>query len=219
MDRIALEVVQRNARGKKDVKQLRRKGFVPAVVYGNLGNDVFSVDSVIFENILKQHRTFGSIVFSLEFDGSSKDRLAIVREVQRHPLTGQMLNIDFKEISMKEKIVSKVSLIATGNAPGVQMGGILEQHMWEISVCCLPGQIPDEYKVDISELNVGDFVYVADIPRNENIEIIDDDKELILAIVSPRKATPEEEADVPGEGGVAEPEVTKQKSVTEKESS
>ncbi len=216
MDRVVLKVSQRSERGKGEVKQLRQKGLTPAVVYGELGNEVISVDTIDFENILKNHRTLGSIVFNIEFDASGKNRATVVREIQRHPLNGQILNIDFKEVSMKEKIVSQVPLVTKGDSVGIQAGGVLEQHMWEIHVRCLPTQIPDEYKVDISHLNIGDFLHVSDLPQDGDIEVSEAPKELILAIGTPRKATEFDTEE--GEEAPSEPEVTGQKNAAEDES-
>ena len=212
MKNVLLKVKGREATGSSKSKHLRASGLIPAVVYGAQGTEVISVDNHSLADILKHHRTAGSVVLTLEFDAGLPSRSAIIQEMQRHPLTFEILNVDFKEISLKENLVSKVPVVTKGDSPGVQVGGVLEQHLWEIKVSCLPMDIPEEFRIDISTLDVGDFLHVRDLPLSGKVRIEENPKEMVLAIIAPRK----ENEDETSEEAPKELEVTSERKSDEK---
>ncbi|OED34319.1 hypothetical protein AB834_06795 [PVC group bacterium (ex Bugula neritina AB1)] len=216
MKNVILEVKKRNEKGKKEVKNLRKEGLTPAVLYGTSGNEVISIDTVEFENVLSHSSSVGSLLFELKGGDLFDTRLTVVREIQEHPLTHKILNVDFQEISMKEKMVFTLPISLVGEEDATSLGGVLEQHMWEIKVRALPESVPSKYKVDISGMKMGEFLHVSDLPSDENVEVSEDAKELILAVVAPRKDS-DDSAVEDEEVGAKEPEVTRQKAELKEE--
>ena len=214
MDSIVLNINLRDQKGSNSVRKVRKNGLTPAVVYGNFGNKVIAVDTVDFESTIKKYKSINTIVFDLKCKEDDSSILSIISEIQRHPLTNEIYNIDFKEVSLKEKVAVDVPLVTYGDCVGIKLGGILEQHMWSISIECLPNAIPEEYRVDISALTVGDFLHVSELPEQEGINIVSNEKDLVLAIVASRKSL---SAEATEESSSTEPEVTKQKNVNSSE--
>jgi large subunit ribosomal protein L25 len=139
----------------------------------------------------------------------------LIKEIQREPIRGLILHVDFNEISLTETLKVNVPLAAHGEAIGVKAdGGTLEHVMWELQVECLPTNIPEKISVEVTNLKIGDAIYVKDIKIPEGVKVLTD-PELIAMIVKPPKVeVPKEE--VPGEGA-AEPELIRKKKETEEE--
>jgi large subunit ribosomal protein L25 len=101
---------------------------------------------------------------------------------------------------LKERVVSKVPVVTKGDSPGVQVGGVLEQHLWEIKISCLPMDIPEDFRIDVSTLNVGDFLHVSDLSPPEKVTIEESPTDMVLAIIAPRKENEGETSeDLPSE--------------------
>jgi large subunit ribosomal protein L25 len=114
------------------------------------------------------------------------DRIAVLRDYQTDPLTGELLHVDFFEISMDEKIRVAVPVKLTGETPaGVKEGGILQLVLREIEIECLPGLIPDNLVLDASRLNIGESLHISDIRAAEGIKLVTDPAQVVLMIVSP----------------------------------
>ena len=198
MDKVILKAEKRQAGGSSSAKVLRSEGFVPSVVYGTKGNEVISVKTHDVEYILNHHKSFGNFVVSLEFEDKKENRLTMIQEIQQHPLTGGLLNIDFKEVSMEEKVESMVSVVPKGDCEGIKLGGVLEQHMWDIKIKCLPMDMPEEYRVDITNLQIGQIIHVSDLPVQGSIEILETSTEIVLAIIAPRTDSDSDEENTEG---------------------
>jgi large subunit ribosomal protein L25 len=173
---------------------MRRDGRIPAVLYGRNTQPLsLSVDQRDFEHVTKQGG-FGQLLFKLAIENGKKiKKSAMVWELQTHPVTGDVLHIDFYEIDMRRKIRVDVPVTTVGQAVGVEMGGMLQVVRRELEVLCLPGQIPDEIKIDISALEVGDSVHVEEIALEGDVEIVHDVNFTVLTILSPKREAPEEE--------------------------
>ena len=198
-----------SSRGKNEARRLRASGRVPAVVYGAKKASVaVSVDPKQITRIL--HSASGhNTIFDLEL-GSEKTKAMIV-DWQYEPLKGKLLHIDMKRIAMDEKIRVSVPVHLTGEAAGVkQQGGIFETVTREVEIECLPGEIPTEFRLDVSSLMIGMQLRASDIQIDPNKAKLVTEPERVIAHVVALKAEEEKPAEVAAEGAApAEPEVIK----------
>ena len=203
-DQISLSVDVRTESGKKFAKRLRYRGQLPAVVYGeNAASVACSVDYRTLSDLLKAHGRNAIISLSAG-DGSQS---TIIKDIQYHPVRGEILHVDFHRIDLTRKIVVDVPVQATGSAVGVRIGeGILEQMLHEIEVECLPTDIPDHIAVDVSALEIGDSLHVSDIVLDgDDLSIVTDSDRTMFAVAAPALVIEEEEEE-DEEGLVAEGE-------------
>ncbi len=198
MERLELSAQKREETGKGSARKLRKTGLIPAVLYGgnrqpvNLKLDASEVEDVIGGNVI--------IDLSLEDETDP----VMVKEVQRDIIKGDLLHVDFYQVDLEEKIEVEVPVETVGQSIGEREGGILEVILREIEISCLPTDIPETFEVDISDLEVGDSVSVADLEVSEDIEIITDSDETIATIVVPSELNLDEEEE---EEELEEPEV------------
>ena len=213
MEKIILKSEVRNDAGKKVAKDLRNKGLVPAVVYKG-GKDALKLQ--LANDALEQvlHTKAGeNAIITLEIAGeaSKKPKTVIVKEVQRDPIKNRILHVDFNEISLTDTLKVNVPLTTHGEAAGVKKdGGVLEHILWELQVECLPTEIPEKLEVDISNLEIGHFILVKNIPVPEGVKILNDGELIAISVKAPKVEVPVAEA-VPGAEAAAEPELIRKK--------
>ena len=223
-----MEAAVRTALGKGKTGGLREEGLVPAVVYKE-GEAALAIQVPGKELSRILHTKAGeNALITLQFGAGSKEGLnghptlasgenvVLIKELQHHPVSSQILHVDFHQISLTKKITLSVPLSFKGEAAGVRLsGGVLEHLRWELEVECLPTEIPAEIAVDISGLELGKTIHVKDVPLPEGVRAVTDVEQPVVACVEPQK----EEVAVPGEEGaaLAEPEVIKQKKPEEGE--
>ena len=211
MDSLALDAVTRTDTGKGQARTLRREGRLPAVLYGpNTDPVMLAINRSELENTLKGSSA-GQALFSLTIDGEQKPRAAMIKELQVSPLSREYLHVDFYEVDMSRKINVMVPVTTTGQAAGIEMGGMLQLIRRELEVLCLPGEIPETIKIDITDLNIGDSVHVGEIKLEGDVEIPYETDFTILTILSAKMAAIEDEEEAAegeegeeGEEGVAE---------------
>lgn len=196
MEQIELAVSQRMIRGKQ-VSRLRRRGLVPAVLYGrHLAAPLhLQMEARVFSRVLSQAGT--SHLITLNIEGQAKPQLALVREVQREPISGHFYHVDFWAVSMTDKIRLKVPILLVGEAPPVARNeGIVLQAMDEIEIECLPGDLIDSVRVDVSRLDkVGMEIKVGElVTQLKGVEILADPDDLIVRITPVREEKIEEVA-------------------------
>jgi large subunit ribosomal protein L25 len=212
MEEIFLEAEPREELGRGKVKDLREKGFIPAVVYAQ-GKESLSL-KVSHKELLRlihQHR-IESVVINLKVKNDNKDkpRACLIKEIQYNPVHDDILHVDFNEISLSKVIKVNVPVVAKGEPVGVkQEGGSLEHILWEIEVECLPGDIPKGIEVDASQLKIGDSIHIKDITFPSGVKVLNDPAAIILSVTAPMK----EEVPVEAVEGaeMQEPEVIKEK--------
>ena len=191
---------RREGTGKGVARKLRAGGRVPAVVYGQgLESTAVSVDAKELYHVLHSGGT--NVLLDLVIDG--KGLLALARDVQRDHIRGRFIHVDFLAVSRTEKITIDVPVRVIGEAVGVKAGGVLEHHLWEIQAECLPGDVPEAIEADITELEVGDSLKVADLAAPEGVTILSPEDELVLGVVPPQAREVEEVAAELAEGEVA----------------
>ncbi len=192
MEQIELNFQTReeNEIGKQGTNRLRGEGFVPAIIYGAGEKSVaIKLDR---KELKKIDISRESIVLNLVSEKGKK--AVLIKEVQHHPVSDAVLHIDFKHISLHEKIKVNVPVAIKGEAPGVKVdGGVLEHLLWEVEVECLPTDIPEKFEADVSGLNIGDFVYIRDLSSPSGVKIINDPETAIISVAPPRKEEVKEE--------------------------
>ncbi len=207
-----LEAVTRSGKGKNDARRLRAAGKLPAVVYGaqKAGDGIAPVQVAVSPKEMMRilHSASGAnTLITLNVAGESTQRV-LVREYQLDPVTQQLLHADFYRVNLEKKIAVQVPIVLHGEAKGVkQQDGILEFLHKEIEVECLPTEIPTHVDIDVSELELGQAVYVKDIAANATWVPLSD-SDLMLVHVVAAKAAAEPAADAAG-ATAAEPEVAK----------
>lgn len=190
MEKIILKAQVRTETGKRIAKDLRNKGIIPANVYKS-GKEALSLQ--VTEDDLREvlHTKAGeNVIITMQISGTEKaikDKTVLIKEVQREPIQNKMLHVDFNEISLTETLKVNVPLVPHGESVGVKVdGGVLEHVMWELSIECLPTAIPEKIEVDITNLKIGDSVFVKNITVPEGVKVLTD-PELIAMIVKPPK--------------------------------
>jgi len=194
LEQFELKVTVRKTTGNSPARELRRGGQIPAVLYGPQTEPVLlSVNIKELEQIIKKGN-IGSIIFNLVIQNGEKiTKPAMIKEFQDHPVSGNYLHVDFYEIDMQRKINVMIPVVTQGISKGVEAGGLLQIVRREIEVLCMPGDIPEAIKIDISDLDVGDSVHIDEIPLGDNIEVASDVNFTVVTILSPKVEEVEEE--------------------------
>ena len=200
---VKLTARPRSESGRNAVKSVRARGSVPAVIYGHHTTPANLEVSHRELEILLSHAVGENIQ-----DGSNKSsQLSLIQEVQRHTLRHQILHVDFQAVSMTEKISADITIEPFGEADGVKnFGGLLEQSVRSIAIKCLPQDLPEIIKVDVSALKIGDSIHVRDLPLPKGVEA-DVDADLTVFIVAEPAVASEPAATT----AAAAPEVIKEK--------
>lgn len=196
--------------GKQAARQLRRNGRIPGIYYSHgESNVLFSIDTKELRTTLSK----ASSILDVEFSNGSTAK-CIVREIQWDPLKSVPLHIDLMGVKLTEAVTVEVPIRITGVSEGVKNdGGVLQQLLRELSIECLPLDIPESIDVDVTALKIHDAIHVSDL-KLDKVEIFDDPEQVIVSVLPPRV---EEEA-VVAEAESAEPEVISQVKKDQEES-
>jgi large subunit ribosomal protein L25 len=186
---VKLKAHKRTVAGRNAIKKIKRQGLVPGIIYGSRLQPVtLQVDSRELTNVLA-HASSEHVLVELEIvDGNqSTSRLALIQEIQHHPLKRQLLHVDFQAVSATEKITSEVPIEAVGEALGVRtFGGLLEYSLRTLEVECFPQDLPDVVRLDVTNLNIGESLHVRDIPLPLGVEPITDGDLTVVSVVASR---------------------------------
>jgi large subunit ribosomal protein L25 len=200
----SLSATRREPAGSRSARRLRRQGDVPGVVYGG-GEDpvAFSVNARDLRHALAD----AGAVLDLQLDGG-KGTPVVLKELIRHPVSGETTHIDLLRVRLDKPIQSPVLLELTGteDAAGVKVGGILEQPVREVTVEALPTEIPDSIQHDVTEMEIGDTLTLEKITAPSGVTIIGEPDTLIATISAPRlqqEAETEIETETEVVGGTA----------------
>ncbi len=189
-----LKAEKREAKGTTASKRLRREGVVPAVIYGSSQREyMIQMDSKSFFDIAKKQASHNFLV-DLQIEGAQeKSKLAIVQDIQRDPLNGSLIHVDFRAVSENESISATVPIHLLGEAEGVKNGGILEQLLHEIEVSCRPNDLPESIENHVEELKLGDSLKVGELNLPDGVTVRMDAEVLVANVAQPRLATAAEE--------------------------
>ncbi|MFA5369465.1 MAG: 50S ribosomal protein L25 [Candidatus Omnitrophota bacterium] len=217
MEKIVLKVNTREVFGKESGRRLRKEGLVPAIVYKKARPSMpIAVGRKDLFSIL--HTSAGeNVIITLEIlsDKETKkpasEKTVIIKEIQYHPVKGDILHCDFQEISLTEKIRVNIPIEARGESAGARSdGGILDLPVKELNIECLPTDIPERIYVDVQNMKIGDAVRVKDLKLPSTVIVLSDPEQTVASVVPPEsEKVAEEELDTAAEK--AEPEVIKQK--------
>ncbi len=203
MAKSTLKAKKRSTLGKRSTKALRREGNIPAVIYSK-GNEAVPLE-LNPKDIKAAFATDAGrntlIDMEIEGEDNKEHKLSILRDMQMDYLTNTALHLDFIELDMKEKIEVKVPIVFTGRAQGVKEGGILEELIREISVECVPADIPDTIEHDVTELGLEDGVQIKDLVLPDGVESIGNPDDTVAMVHVPRAMIVEEPTVAEGEEG------------------
>jgi len=193
------------------LKQLRSNGRVPAVIYGRqTAPQNLEISAREFGDLIHHHVSENLLVdLSIENDARTK-RLALVQELQRHPIDGKIVHVDFHEVAENEKVTVQVPVETVGEAAGVKnSGGVLEHVLFKLKVRCLPKDLPEQITVDVTALEIGKTIHIGEITAPQGVEIIGDRKIPVVSVAAPRAE--EEVAPTAEAKGAGDVEMTKEK--------
>jgi len=205
MSIVGIEAKKRTAFGKRDVKKIRQVGAVPGIFYISGEETVH----LAFDNKgLSQFLNRGHGLVDLNIDGEKSARKCVLKSVQYHPVTEDVLHVDFLGVKMGEKLQLAVPVVLTGEPVGEKTGGILQLILRELQIECLPKDIPNQIEIDVSHLDIGDTLFVKDL-KLENLTILTDPSEAVANVDVTRSALSEldeagEEAGEEAEGDAEE---------------
>lgn len=173
----------RLGRNKSHKHDLLKRGFIPAVVYGkNMDSFAISVNTNELKKILEEAGSNALIHMKIRQNGETRDHQVLVKSVQHEPVNRTLIHADFHQVSLKDKVYATVSIHLAGSAPGVAKGGILTQQIWGLEVECLASSIPDTIMVDISCLDLGEEISLADLVLPPGVKAIGDGHAYVVAI-------------------------------------
>ena len=178
-----LAAQRREPSNSREVRRLRRAGFVPGIVYGGTEDPVpFQIEARELRNTLAR----AGAVLDLQIDGAGGP--VVLKELVRHPVTGLTTHVDFFRVNLSEKIQTQVTieLVGAEESPGVRQGGILEHIMREVTVEALPNEIPDSLTLDISALKVGQSIALSQVSAPNGATIIGDEEAAVVTISASR---------------------------------
>jgi large subunit ribosomal protein L25 len=211
MSEMTIEVQSRDEEvGSGAARRLRRAGMIPAVVYGgDRDSKAITVPRRALIELLKKGGRENA-VFLLKLAGSDKQRNCMVKELEVDPISREILHVDFLRIDMTAKVEVSVHVELLGEPQGVRNeGGILDHVNREVEISCLPGDIPRQLEVDVSELHIGDHVTAGDLTLPDGVELLTEPDRVLASVVAPRlpEEPEEEEEALLIEAEQAEPEV------------
>jgi large subunit ribosomal protein L25 len=194
MKSVALNAFPRSLARRAGAKKLRSDGRVPAIIYGRQAQPQnLEINSREIEELIHHSVSENLLVDLAVKEDARPKRLALVQEVQHHPLNGKVLHVDFHEIAENEKVTVSVPVETTGEAEGVKTeGGVLEHVLFKIRARGLAKDLPEMITVDVSHLKIGQAVHLGEIKAPPGVELIGDKQIPVIAVAAPR--TEEEEA-------------------------
>lgn len=196
MKSITINGSKRESVGKSSSKALRNAGQIPCVLYGGEGPIHFSAPELAFSKLVYTSNAY-TVVIAL---GEKEQFSAIMQDIQFHPVTDKILHVDFYQLFEDKQISIDIPVKLNGNAIGVRLGGNLQRNKRKLRVKALPTNLPDSIEIDISELNIGDKVYITEL-SNESYEFLHPDNTVVCQVRRARAAMALATEDEEGEEG------------------
>lgn len=193
-----LTVEQRTQTGKSYARKLRADQKIPAVIYGS-GAPAISIE-VPSREVERALASQGSLI-DLQLGGESKT--VIVKDMHRDPVRGTLLHLDFHEIDLSKKLEITVPVRVIGEEERTNDGGVVTTLLWEVTVLCLPTDIPDAIEVDVRDLELDQVISVAELQLPAGVEVVEDDSEAVVKVDIPtltvEEETEDDDAEIEGE--------------------
>ena len=181
MEQIVINAVKREP-AKKSSRKLARQNKIAGIIYGEKKEPfAIAIDYKEFQRAINKGGE--TAIYKINVEG--KEIPSLLRDIQRDPVTYNVIHADFLRISMDKEITTEVPIEIKGKAKGVEMGGILEVRMHELEIECLPANIPKSIEIDVSNLEIGDTVHVGDVVPPEGVKIISEPQRTIVVISPP----------------------------------
>lgn len=188
-------------RGKGFNRRLRAAGRVPAVIYGKDETPVsLDIEPRALRRALNTPHKLNTVI-TVRFDGddSAKDRLVLLKETQQHPVTGQLVHVDFQQVHLDTRVYVSVPVVLKGRARGVIDGGLLTHINRSVELVCTAGRIPAQIELDVTKLRIGENIHESDLQLPEGVELSDPSLNLTIAsIVAQDSGTGEEAGNAAG---------------------
>jgi large subunit ribosomal protein L25 len=187
---VDLQAREREERGKNAARRLRASGMLPAILYGDGDGQSkpLAVPAKVVDYTL--HHLGDNALYDIDLGaGTSTARIV---DVQRDPVTGRLIHVDFAPVDMQERIEVTVPLHVVGESPGSEEGGVLQQVAYEVQVESLPGDIPQELTLDVSSLGMGENLTLADVSLPEGVTLVSDPEEVAATVTAPTEITEED---------------------------
>tara|TARA_B100000795_G_scaffold46765_1_gene30736 strand:- start:309 stop:905 length:597 start_codon:yes stop_codon:yes gene_type:complete len=198
MKSVSVSAVKRVDLGKKEAKLSRAAGNVPCVIYGGKTNQHFAIKENALNNLV-----YTPNVYSVAIDIEGAIINALIKDVQFHPVTDRILHVDFIELVPGQEVNTKIPVVFNGNAIGVMNGGKLRKTLRKLSVRATPENLPDNVTLEISEMKIGEKIYVRDVEAT-NFDILTAATAVIVSVKTARGAEEEEEETPAAEAPAAE---------------
>src|SRR5688572_9674620 len=210
MKSVSLNAFPRELSKRLGVKKVRANGRIPAVIYGRHNKpQSLEIASKDLEHVIK---TAHSEILLVDLAVDKGSRLALVRDIQHHPLSGKMLHVDFQEVAENEKVTAMVPVETIGEAEGVKTGGgVLEHVLFKVKVRATPKDLPDVINVDVSKLQIGQSIHIGEIPVTPGVEIVGKKETPVVSVAAPLTEAQEAAATEAAGGTAAQPEMIKEK--------
>ena len=192
MEVTTLQLEPRTVLGKK-VKQLRQKGYTPVHLYGSgIGASSHQIETQVLGQIIPEVGT--NIPITVKVSGDETDHVCFIREIQRHPVSEELLHVDFLRVDIAKIIQSQVPITLIGEPPAVQnLGGTLIQAQQFLIIESLPLDVPGSVEIDISDLDTFEkAVYIRDIIVGDNVTVTADPDQMVARVIAPRVEIEEE---------------------------
>ena len=180
MEQNTLVGYERNSFKKGPAGRLRKEGKIPAVIYGHNKPVHISVSATEFDS--KFHIISENTLISITVDG--KDYEVLVKDSQENMILGKITHLDFYEVERGKVLKTRIPVILTGTSVGVKEGGLLEQHLHEIDIECLPKDIPAKIELDITELQLGESIHISDLKMADEVKILNSMDQSVVGVTT-----------------------------------
>ena len=182
-----LNVDIRKEHGTSAARRTRLQNKVPAVVYhSGVEATPLSVDKISLNKALRT----GQMIFEVNVE--DKDQFVLVKEIQYHPVTDEIIHIDFQKVKEDEKISLEVAVRSSGEAQGVKLGGLLVQMLNSVTIKCRPAEIPEFLEIDVTDMEMNTNLFVKDITLPEDVEMLTADDIAVVSVQEPKEEKEEE---------------------------
>jgi large subunit ribosomal protein L25 len=186
-DRVRLTVLPRSEVGSREARRLRRRGLIPAVLYGRGRKpQAVAVPERELRAALSGPHGLHAIL-DVVLEGQKTTHASVVKDFQRDPVRGHVVHVDLQEVRLDRPIQATVAVELAGDAPGVRAGGVLTQLVREVTVEALPQAVPDRLVLDVSRLGVGEAARAGDLQLPDGVRVLDDPETILASVAAPRR--------------------------------
>jgi large subunit ribosomal protein L25 len=185
-ERVKIVVQEREARGSRESRRLRKRGQIPGVLYGRGEPQPFAVEERALRAALTGEGGLHAIL-DVTIEGKNASHASVVKDYQQDIIRGGLIHIDLHEVRLDQPIQTTVALHLVGEAAGSKEGGVLSQSLNELNIEALPLEIPPGIEIDVSELHIGDNLRVSDIKVPEGVTLLDDPETTVASVIQPTR--------------------------------